>query len=73
MPKISEAEARALLSRPLRCEGDFAWALKKVEPPGKVLSAGVVDEAGRGTHMAVDLKYMCAPSMTATTFPLTLS
>lgn len=32
--------------------------LQKDKPPGKVFSAGVVDEAGRGTHMAVDLRYM---------------
>jgi hypothetical protein len=68
MPKISEAEARALLSRPLRCEGDIAWTLQKDKPSGKMLSGGVVDDAGRGTHMAFDLKYMSGGTKTKYVF-----
>jgi hypothetical protein len=56
MPKISEAEARALLSRPLYCECDVAWSPRKKQNAWR-LTGGVVDEAGRGTHMFVQLDY----------------
>jgi hypothetical protein len=57
MPKISEAEARALLSRPLRCEGDFAWTPLRTRPESRTFSTGILDETGQRTHMVVQFKY----------------
>ncbi|MFC0131614.1 hypothetical protein [Massilia eurypsychrophila] len=71
-PKISEAEARALLSRPLRCAGDFAWISQKSEPPARILSAGIVDHAGRRTNLAVKLIYTRGVSRTRYLFSVFL-
>lgn len=57
MLKISEAEARVLLSRPLRCEVDFAWATARGRPASLVLSVGVMDDSGIATSMEVELSY----------------
>jgi hypothetical protein len=72
MPKISEAEARALLSRPLRCEGDFAWKRQKDQLPGWVLCAGIIDDAGRGTHLAVELNYTRSAAKTRYVFSVVM-
>jgi hypothetical protein len=58
MPKISEAEARLLLSRPLRCEGDLAWAPFADGREGLLFSAGLLDENGAATPMHIELRYM---------------
>jgi hypothetical protein len=57
MPDISEAEARLLLSRPLRCEGDFAWVSRANGRSGRILSVGLLDEAGLATSLVVELRY----------------
>lgn len=57
MSKISEAEARLLLSRPLRCEGDFAWTSRRNRQEGHILSAGLLDDSHFATSMFVELAY----------------
>ena len=58
MSDISEAEARLLLSRPLRCEGDLAWAPRADGRNGRILSVGVLEDTGLATSLVVDLRYM---------------
>jgi hypothetical protein len=58
MSKISEAEARLLLSRPLRCEGDVTWAPQPDGREGRILSVGVLDDTGAATPMVVELTYI---------------
>jgi hypothetical protein len=72
MPNISEAEARVLLGRPLRCEGDFAWTSQKDKPPGRIISVGIVDEAGKNTDMVVELKYSHSVAKTKYVFSVIL-
>lgn len=57
MPKITEAQARMLLRRPLRCEGDVAWKPQRHGRQGRVLSVGLVDGIGAATAMVVELRY----------------
>ena len=68
MQNISEAEARALLSHPLRCEGDFAWTPQKEQSLGQIRAADIVDDAGRGTPMAVELNYTRSAAETGYVF-----
>lgn len=66
MSDITEAEARLLLSRPLRCEGDLAWAPRADGREGRRLCVGVLDQTGLATPLVVELRYM-HNAQTATT------
>lgn len=52
---ISEAEARMLLSRPLHCEGDLAWASRRKCQKGRIFSGGLLDDSKSATSMFVEL------------------
>jgi hypothetical protein len=67
MPNITEAEARLLLSSPLRCEGELAWATARNRPASLMLSIGILDGSGAATPMEVDLVYR-SDTITATQF-----
>lgn len=67
MSIISEAEARLLLSRPLHCDGDVAWATARNRPASLMLSIGISDGSGAANPMEVELIYRSNPS-TATKY-----
>lgn len=72
MPTIPEAEARALLSRPQRCEGEFAWSTPKYRRTTRQLTAGLIDEGGAATHMYVELVFRYSPKAPMTTYLFTV-
>lgn len=57
MQDIPEAEARALLSGPLRCEDCDEWEPVRIQPGTFTTSAGVLDAHGVGTRLHVNLDY----------------
>lgn len=57
MNDIKEAEARALLSHPLKCEDCDDWQPIKTQPGSFTVGAGVVDASGLGTRLYVQLDY----------------
>jgi hypothetical protein len=72
MPNISEAEAHALLSRPLRCEGDFAWRTPAYRRTTRQLSAGILNEGGAATRMYVELIFRYSVKAPVTTYLFTV-
>ncbi len=64
MFNIPEAEARMLLSRPLRYEGDLPWAKARNRPASLMLSVGILDGSGTATAMEVELSYRRGASTT---------
>jgi hypothetical protein len=54
MPTISEAEARILLGRQLKCEDTPAW-LPGTKPGALQIQSGLTDESGSKTDLFVDL------------------
>jgi hypothetical protein len=57
MNDIPEAEARSLLSCPLRCEGCEEWEPLRTQPGSFTTGAGVVDARGVGSRLYVQLDY----------------
>lgn len=57
MIDIPEAEARALLSSPLRCEGCEGWEPIRTQPSSCTVGAGVVNAIGVGSQLYVQLDY----------------
>lgn len=57
MQDIPEAEARALFSKPLRCEDSPGWVPIKAQPDTFEIGVGVVDLLGMSTGMYVQLHY----------------
>lgn len=72
MPTIPEAEARALLSRPQRCEGEFAWSTPKYRRTTRQLTAGLLDESGVATGMYLELVFRYSPKGPITTYLFTV-
>jgi hypothetical protein len=68
MSDLSEAEARLLLSHPLRCEGDLAWAPLPGRRGGRILSVGLLDETGIATPLVVELRCMHAAQASTTRY-----
>lgn len=57
MQDIPEAEARALLSDPKRCEDSNSWNPIKLQPNNLEIGIGVVDLQGKSTGLYVHLLY----------------
>lgn len=72
MRNISEEEARALVSFPLRCEGDGDWLPVKIQPATRMLGAGVMNEDGVSTQMYVELIYKHSHKTRMTSYCFTL-
>lgn len=72
MQKISEEEARALVSRPLFCEDIDSWSPLRVQPGTASCGAGVLDESGQSARMYVELIYRATHKTKFTTYVFTL-
>lgn len=72
MLKMSEEEARALVSRPLFCEDIEEWVPLKVQPGTKTCGAGILDQDGQSVRMYVELTYRATHRTKITTYLFTL-
>lgn len=72
MQRISEEEARSLISRPLFCEEIGAWSPLKVQPGTVSCGVGVIGASGESVRMYVELIYRVTQKTKITTYLFTL-